>query len=69
MPMRYRIGLFKNKKIRTISVAKLLAEIISILHEEKSLTEYRWEREMLKHAYLQKIKFLNRSYRSINIGK
>lgn len=50
-------------------MAKLLAEIISILHEEKSLTEYRGEREMLKYAYLQKIKSLNRSYRFINIGK
>ena len=29
------------------------------MHEEKSLTEYRGEREMLKYAYLQKIKSLN----------
>ena len=42
-----------------VSVAKLLAEIISIMHEDKSLKEYRDEREMLKYAYLQKIKSLN----------
>ena len=40
-------------------MAKLIAEIISILHEEKSLSEYRGEREMLKYAYLHKIKSLN----------
>lgn len=40
-------------------MAKLLAEIISIMHEEKSLSEYRGERDMLKYAYLQKIKSLN----------
>ena len=59
MRPKYKFEQVQNKKIRTISVAKLIAEIISILHEEKSLSEYRGEREMLKYAYLHKIKSLN----------
>lgn len=49
----------QNKKIRTISVAKLLAEIITVIQEEKSLSVYRGEREMIHYAYLQKIKLLS----------
>jgi hypothetical protein len=36
--------LTQNKKIRTISVAKLLAEIITILQEQKALSQFRGER-------------------------
>jgi len=48
-----------NKQIRTISVAKFLAEIITIVNEEKSLSDFRGEREMMHYAYLRKIKLLN----------
>jgi hypothetical protein len=51
--------LIQNKKIRTISVAKFLAEIITIINEEKSLSDFRGSREMLHYAYLTKIKEYN----------
>ncbi len=50
----------QNKKIRTISLAKFLAEIITIISEEKSLSDFRGSREMLHYAYLTKIKEFNR---------
>ena len=38
------LDLSQNKKIRTISVAKFLAEIITIISEEKSLSDFRGSR-------------------------
>jgi hypothetical protein len=49
----------QNKKIRTISIAKFLAEIITILNEEKSLSDFRGEREIMHYAYLTKINMMN----------
>ena len=49
----------KNKKVRTISLAKFLAEIITIISEQKSLNDFRGSREMLHYAYLTKIKEFN----------
>lgn len=49
----------QNKKVRTISVAKYLAEIITIISEEKSLSDFRGSREMMHYAYLTKIKEYN----------
>jgi hypothetical protein len=40
-------------------VAKFLAEIITIINEEKSLSDFRGSREMLHYAYLTKIKEYN----------
>lgn len=42
-----------------MSVAKFLAEIITIISEEKSLSDFRGSREMLHYAYLTKIKEYN----------
>jgi hypothetical protein len=40
-------------------VAKFLAEIITIISEEKSLSDFRGSREMLHYAYLTKIREYN----------
>ena len=40
-------------------MAKFLAEIITIISEEKSLSDFRGSREMLHYAYLTKIKEYN----------
>lgn len=45
--------------MHTISVAKFLAEIITIVNNEKSLSDFRGEREMMDYAYLRKITLLN----------
>jgi hypothetical protein len=36
-----------------------LAEIITIVNNEKSLSDFRGEREMMDYAYLRKITLLN----------
>jgi hypothetical protein len=36
-----------------------LAEIITILNEEKSLSDFRGEREIMHYAYLTKINMMN----------
>ena len=41
-------------------MAKFLAEIITIISEQKSLSDFRGSREMLHYAYLSKIKEYNR---------
>ena len=42
-------------------MAKFLAEIITIISEQKSLSDFRGSREMLHYAYLSKIKEYNRT--------
>lgn len=39
-----------------MSVGKYLAEVISILHKNKSLADFRNERDLLKYFFLQKIR-------------
>ena len=41
-------------------MAKFLAEIITIVNEEKSLSTFRGSREILHYGYLTKIKEYNR---------
>ena len=40
-------------------MAKFLAEVITIISEQKSLSDFRGSREMLHYAYLTKIKEYN----------
>ena len=42
-------------------MAKFLAEIITIISEQKSLSDFRGSREMLHYAYQSKIKEYNRT--------